>query len=211
MLHTALVRAALAALVLHQGLCWGQTDSGAPPDSSDWLSKQYGYVANNESLRSLLYDFGTTLGVPVIVSTRINAIADDRIPAMSAEEFLAEIHTRFGLVWVYDGTTLYLYDRSEAVRETLDFPFARRDAFKAALDDAGIEGVPLNLLFLPAENSLQISGPPRFVEWGKEVAGGTHRTNAGDARRTDAGRTRRTAAGRAFSTGAEGAARAADP
>ena len=171
MLHTALVRTALVALALHQGLCWAQTDSDAPRDSSDWLSKQYGYVASNESLRSLLYDFGTTLGVPVIVSTKINIIADDRVPAMSAEEFLAEIHTRFGLVWVYDGTTLYLYDRSEAVRETLDFPFAQRDAFKAALDVAGIHGVPLNLLFLPTENSLQISGPPRFVEWAKEVAG----------------------------------------
>ena len=170
MLHTALARTILVALALHQGLCRAQSDGGASPDASDWLSKQYGYVANNESLRSLLYDFGTTLGIPVIVSTKINVIADDRIPVMSAEDFLAEIHKRFGLVWVHDGTTLYLYDRSEAARETVDFPFARRDAFKAALDDAGIEGVPLNLLFLPAENSLQISGPPRFVEWGKEVA-----------------------------------------
>ena len=171
MRHTALVHTVLVALTLHQGLCWAQSDSVvAPSDSSDWLSKQYGYVAKNESLRSLLYDFGTTLGVPVMVSTRINVIADDRIPVMSAEDFLAEIHTRFGLVWVHDGTTLYLYDRSEAARETLDFPFARRDAFRAALDVAGIEGVPLNLLFLPVENSLEISGPPRFVEWGKEVA-----------------------------------------
>ena len=170
MLRTASARTVLVALALHHGLCLAQSDDGASPDASDWLSKQYGYVASNESLRSLLYDFGTTLGIPVIVSTKINVIADDRIPVMSAEDFLAEIHTRFGLVWVHDGTTLYLYDRSEAVRETVDFPFARRDAFKAALDDAGIEGVPLNLLFLPAENSLQISGPPRFVEWGEEVA-----------------------------------------
>ena len=171
MLHTAPARTVLvAALVLHQGPCPAQAGDGASPDASDWLSRQYGYVANNESLRSLLYDFGTTLGVPVIVSTKINVIADDRIPVMSAKDFLAEIHKRFGLVWVHDGTTLYLYDRSEAVRETVDLPFARRDAFKATLDDAGIEGNPLNLLFLPAENRLQISGPPRFVEWGKEVA-----------------------------------------
>ena len=171
MLLTALVRTAVVALAVHQGLCRAQSDSGAPRDSSDWLSKQYGYVASNESLRSLLYDFGTTLGVPVIVSTRVSTSSPTTgFPVMSAEDFLAEIHKRFGLLWVFDGTTLYLYDRAEAVRETLDFPFSQRDAFKSALDDAGIEGVPLNLLFLPAENSLQISGPPRFVEWGKEVA-----------------------------------------
>ena len=170
MLGTTLVRTALLALALHQSPCLAQSERDAPHGPSDWLSKQYGYVANNESLRSLLYDFGTTLGVPVIVSTRINVIADDRIPVMSAEEFLAEIHTRFGLIWTYDGTTLYLYDRSEAVGESLDFPFALRDDFKATLDAAGIRGIPLNLLFLPVGDSLQISGPPRFVEWGREVA-----------------------------------------
>ena len=170
MLGSALVRAALVALVLHQLPCRAQTDVGAPRAPSEWLGERYGYVANQESLRSLLYDFGTTLGVPVIVSTRINVIADDKIPVMSAEEFLAEVHTRFGVVWIFDGTTLYLYDRSEAVEETLDFPFALRDDFKAALDAAGIHGVPLNLLFVPGEDSLQISGPPRFVQWGKEAA-----------------------------------------
>ena len=170
MLRTAFFRAALVALALHQSPGWAQSGSDAMQDSSAWLGKQYGYVANNESLRSLLYDFGTSLGVPVIVSTRINVIADDRIPVMSAEDFLAEIHTRFGVIWMYDGTTLYLYDRSEAVGETLEFPAILRDDFKTALDAADIHGVSLNLLFLPAEDGLQISGPPRFVEWGREVA-----------------------------------------
>ena len=164
------VRAALVALAMHQLPCWAQTDVGAPTGASAWLEEPYGYVANQESLRSLLYDFGTTLGVPVIVSTKISAIADDKIPVTSAEDFLAEVHTRFGVVWIFDGATLYLYDRSEAVEETLDFPFTLRDEFNAALHAAGIHGVPLNLLFLPAEDSLQISGPPRFVEWGKEAA-----------------------------------------
>ena len=170
MLNAVPVRAALVALALHQLPCWAQTDGGAPKGSSAWLGEPYGYVANQESLRSLLYDFGTTLGVPVIVSTKISAIADDKIPVMSGEDFLAEVHTRFGVVWIFDGATLYLYDRSEAVEETLDFPFTLRDDFNAALNAAGIHGVPLNLLFLPAADSLQISGPPRFVEWGKEVA-----------------------------------------
>lgn len=169
--HIALFRATLTIiLVLLQGLCWAQAQGEAPGESPDWLDKPYGYLANNESLRSLLYEFGTALGIPVIVSTRINVVADDEIPLMSAREFLAEVHTRFGLIWVYDGTTLYLYDATEAAQETVEFPFARKDAFKAALDDADVQGVPLNWIFLPADNSMQISGPPRFVEWGKQLA-----------------------------------------
>lgn len=168
--HPASVRVALAVLALLAKPCWAQEPGGAPARPLDWLNEPYGYLANNESLRSLLYEFGTALDVPVIVSTRINAIADDEVPLMSANEFLAEVHTRFGLIWVFDGTTLYLYDGTEAVQETVEFPFARRAQFQSTLDAANIRGVPLNWMFLPGEDRLQISGPPRFVEWGGEMA-----------------------------------------
>ena len=164
------VRALLPACALCAALSWGQSGGEPLPGSPDWLDRQFGYVANNESLRSLLYDFGTTLGVPVIVSARIDDIADDEVPVTSAERFLAEIHTRFGLIWVYDGTTLYLYDDTEAVSETVALPYAMRDTFKATVEAAGIKGVPLNWIFLPAQSAVQLSGPPRFVEWSKEVA-----------------------------------------
>jgi len=151
--------------------CQGQ-DADPADAAGDWWDRQYGYVASNESLRSLLYDFGTSVDIPVIVSARVSVIVDDRIPVMSARQFLAEVHTRFGVIWVYDGTTLYLYDATEAVSDTVDLPFTTgRDAFQETVDAAGIMGAPLNWVFLPAESSLQLSGPPRFVEWGATVAG----------------------------------------
>ena len=168
--RTAPVRTALAVLALLPGLCWAQEPGGASPHQLDWLNEPYGYLANNESLRSLLYDFGTALGVPVMVSARVNVIADGEVPPMPAEAFLAEMHARFGLIWVFDGTTLHLYDGAEAGQETVEFPFARRDLFKSTLEAANIRGTPLNWVFLPGGNRLQISGPPRFVEWGSEVA-----------------------------------------
>ena len=171
MFFRAFGRAILPAAALLGIPCQGQ---GADPADAavDWWDRQYGYVANNESLRSLLYDFGTSVDVPVIVSARVSVIVDDRIPVMSARQFLAEVHTRFGVIWVYDGTTLYLYDATEAVSETVELRFtAGRDAFQEAVDAAEIMGAPLSWVFLPAEGSLQLSGPPRFVEWGAAVAG----------------------------------------
>ena len=160
----------LAVFAFAAGLARPQAEGGRYATGPLWLGKHYGYVANNESLRSLLYDFGASLDIPVIVSSKISTIADDLVPTMTAEEFLAELHARFRLAWVYDGTTLYLYDGAESVRETVGFPFALRDAFTASIEGDGIRGIPLNWVFLPAENQLQLSGPPRFVEWGSEVA-----------------------------------------
>ena len=169
-------RSGPVALALVAGtLCWGSVCAQTPaptPASTDWLGKQFGYVADNESLRALLYEFGTTLGVPVIVSSAVNVVADGEVPVTSAERFLAEIHTRYGLIWVYDGTMLYLYDGTESVSETVPFPSARRSAFQNAVETTGIRGVPLNWIHLPAENALQLSGPPRFVEWAAELAKG---------------------------------------
>ena len=166
-------RAAAAAFAFAWDLVSAETQTGQIEiaGSTDWIDTRYGYVANNESLRALLYDFGTSLDIPVFVSANIDFTVQDSVPVMTAEEFLAELHTRFGLIWIFDGNKLHLYDGTESIRETIGFPFSRREAFKDSITDARLRGVPLNWVFLPAENQLQLSGPPRFVEWGSEIAG----------------------------------------
>ena len=163
--------AATAAFALACGWASAETEARRFGDNPDWMATRYGYVANSESLRALLYDFGTGIDIPVVVSANIDVVVNDNVAVTTAEEFLAELHTRHGLTWIFDGTTLYLYDGAESVRRTVDFPFSRRDAFKTSIEAAEIRGVPLNWVFLPAENQLQLSGPPRFVEWGSDVAG----------------------------------------
>ena len=166
-------RAATAAFAFACGLVSAETETGQIEiaGNPDWIDTRYGYVANNESLRALLYDFGTSLDIPVYVSANIDFTVQDSVPVMTAEEFLAELHTRFGLIWIFDGNKLHLYDGTESIRETIGFPFSHREAFKDSITDARLRGVPLNWVFLPAENQLQLSGPPRFVEWGSEIAG----------------------------------------
>lgn len=167
-LTTQVALALLASSITNTATGASDTNGWNPPE---WLTSKYGYVANNESLRSLLHDFGTGLEIPVVVSSNIDITAHDGVPATTAEEFLAELHSRYGLTWVFDGVTLYIYDGADSIRQTVDFPFARREAFKSSIQDAGIQGISLNWVFLPAENQLQLSGPPRFVEWASGIAG----------------------------------------
>ena len=162
--------AAAAALAFAYAYASAETEVGQTRVNPDWVDTRYGYIANNESLRALLYDFGASLDIPVVVSANIEVTVQDSVPVMTAETFLAELHARFGLIWIFDGNTLFLYDGSESVRETVDFPFSRSGAFKDSIKQARLRGVPLNWVFLPAENQLQLSGPPRFVEWGSSLA-----------------------------------------
>ena len=135
----------------------------------DWVSRQYGYVANNESLRSLLYDFGASVGVPIVVSDSVNLVVDGTVQSRQAGDFLEHLHIEFQIIWVFDGTTLYLYDVEELATETVPFPFSRRDLFQQTLNASQILGQPMEWAFLPPANLLQLSGPPRFVDLVKEL------------------------------------------
>ena len=88
MLDSVPVRAALVALVLHQCPSWAQTDGGVPQGSSAWLGEPYGYVANQESLRSLLYDFRDPRSASPSSSARKSApLPTTRSPSCRARTF----------------------------------------------------------------------------------------------------------------------------
>ena len=134
-----------------------------------WISEQYGYIANNESLRSLLFGFGVTVDVPVIVSDEINLVVDGSVPIRPAGDFLDYLNAEFQVIWMYDGTTLFFYDIQELATESVPLPAFQRRAFEDTLKAIGILGRPLQWTFLPAANLLQVSGPPRYIELIKEI------------------------------------------
>ena len=172
----ALLLAAFAAVAPAQE----QADP-TPPDSlapssnaagqPEWISERYGYIANNESLRSLLFGFGVAVDVPVVVSDEINLVVDGSVPIRPAGEFLNYLNAEFQVIWVFDGTTLFFYDVQELVTESIPLPFSQRASFEATLETIGVFGRPLQWTFLPAANLLQISGPPRYVDLVKEISG----------------------------------------
>lgn len=136
----------------------------------NWLDREYGYFAQNESLRSLLYDFAASISIPAIISSRIDASISGNFPLMRAQEFLANISKAYQLAWVFDGTTLYAYDLSEIKSETIELSFAKSQKFQEYFKELNIEGTPLDWKFIPTQNIIQVSGPPRFVKLVRDIA-----------------------------------------
>ncbi len=129
-----------------------------------WEGKKYGHFAHEEPLRELLYDFSASVSVPTIVSPNIKVNVSGNFPAVSANKFLVQIANTYDLSWVYDGATLYIYDISEIERKTLDLPYNLAEKFRSRLKSLGLKGEPLSWNLLLAQNTIQVSGPPRFVE-----------------------------------------------
>ena len=146
-----------------------------------WESKQYGHFAQEESLRELLNDFASSVSVPMIVSPGVDAVVSGSFPLVSASQFLTRIAETYELAWVYDGTTFYIYDIGEIERKTLDLPYTLAEEFSRQLQRLEIRGVPLSWAVLPAQNAVQVSGPPRFIELVSETVDWAIKGRAGEA------------------------------
>ena len=141
--------------------------AGAAPA---WLDKEYGYFAREQPLRGLLYDFAASVSVPAIISPKITATISGNFPAVRAKDFLADTTKTYNLSWVYDGTTLYVYDAAEIEQKAVNLPYSLAGKFQAYMKQADIQGTPLDWKLIPTQSILQVSGPPRFVALMGEVA-----------------------------------------
>ena len=75
----------------------------------DWPSLPYDYVAQGESLRDVLANFGANYDASVIVSDKVNDQVSGRFDLESPQAFLQLMASLYNLGWYYDGTVLYVF------------------------------------------------------------------------------------------------------
>ena len=73
-----------------------------------WPSKTFVYRAENKRLVEVIQDFASSQGVPVIVDVALEGtvnVSFNRSPA----EFLTTLSKSYGVIWYFDGVTLFAY------------------------------------------------------------------------------------------------------
>lgn len=148
------------------------------PAVQAWLDEEYGHIAHDEQLAGILHDFAGSVSVPAIISPNIRASVSGNFPVSKAVDFLSDLAKTYDLSWVYDGTTLYVYDGAEVEEKTLDLPYRLATKFQAQVEALAVKGVPLTWKIIPSQNIVTTSGPPRFVELIGEIVGRTTREDA---------------------------------
>ena len=137
--------------------------------SREWLQRTYGYFARNESLRSLLFDFAGSIGIPTVISPAVNGVVIGSQREATVLEFLTRISDEFDLVWMFDGATLYIYDTNEVAQSELELPVGLQTTFRRYMEELELVGTGLRWTMLPTQNLIQIVGPPRFIELAEGV------------------------------------------
>nr|AAS91828.1 AscC [Aeromonas hydrophila] len=136
----------------------------------DWVPMPYSYVAEGESLRDVLVNFGANYEVSVVVSDKVNDQVNGQFEHDEPLAFLQQLASLYNLVWYYDGNVLYVFKNSEVESRLINLEQTGAAELKQALQRAGI-WEPRFGWRPDADNRLvYVSGPPRYLELIEQTA-----------------------------------------
>ncbi|MFC5606785.1 hypothetical protein [Variovorax soli] len=73
-----------------------------------FTNKPFVYRADDKKLSDVLQDFASSQGVPAVVDAGVTGSVNASINSQP-EEFLKAMSRTYGVIWYFDGTTLFVY------------------------------------------------------------------------------------------------------
>ncbi len=127
-----------------------------------WLGERFDVTIRDQSLRDVLAQFGTMVGVPTIISDRIDGTVSAKFSDVTGEEILDAFAKRYALDWRFDGRRLEVSSNSEQVSRVFDMGGVSSSELIKALEalDSYDSRYPLSVL--DGQLALLV-GPPRYV------------------------------------------------
>jgi type III secretion protein C len=160
------VLAAARALMVAGCLAAGASAIGAataPASAAPFGDKRFVYRADDKKLAEVLQDFGASQNVPVVIDAgvtgTVNANFNER-----PRDFLATITRTYGVIWYFDGTTLFIYPSQAMQSKLFRMRGYDRAQVRNMLKALGLGDPRFPLRFDDASQTLLAYGPPRHIE-----------------------------------------------
>ncbi|MFQ2158668.1 type III secretion system outer membrane ring subunit SctC [Aeromonas hydrophila] len=136
----------------------------------DWLPMPYSYVAEGESLRDVLVNFGANYEVSVVVSDKVNDQVNGQFEHDEPQAFLQQLASLYNLVWYYDGNVLYVFKNSEVQSRLIKLAQTGAAELQQALQRSGIWEARFGWRPDTDNRLVYVSGPPRYLELVEQTA-----------------------------------------
>jgi type III secretion protein C len=136
----------------------------------DWPPVPYSYVAQGESLRDVLINFGANYQGSVIVSDKVNDQVSASFDLKEPQAFLKLVSALYGLDWYYDGAVLYVFKSTEMQSRMVRLGEIREPELKLALQSAGVWESRFGWKPDASGQLVYISGPPRYLDLVEQTA-----------------------------------------
>ncbi len=135
-----------------------------------WPSAPYAYVVVDQDLRTVLLQFGSNIGVRVVLSDGVQGRVHGRLPTLPPRDFLEHLARSYGLDWFFDGAVLSVSAGDETETRFVTLPGIDVTVLQAALRSTGLYDPRFALRPGPAAGTAMVSGPPRYLKLVEQTA-----------------------------------------
>lgn len=160
--------ASLRSLVA--GLLGLMACSLAQGEPLDWPKEPFHYVAQGESLRDVLINFGANYQSSVVVSDKVNDQVGSTFDLQDPESFLKLVSALYNLTWYYDGAVLYVFKATEIQTRLVRLNQVREPQLRATLQDGGGWEPRFTWKAGAGGQLVYVSGPPRYLDMVEQTA-----------------------------------------
>lgn len=128
-----------------------------------WSDKKFVYRADGKRLSEVLQDFAAAQSVPVVIDAGVEGAVNAEFNT-KPEDFLAALGKSYGLIWYFDGVTLFVYPSRMMTSRVFRMRGYDREQVKQMLNSLGLGDSRFPLRFNENEQTLLAYGPPRHIE-----------------------------------------------
>jgi type III secretion protein C len=137
----------------------------APADAADvpFQTRKFVYRAEGKKLAEVLQDFAASQSFPLVVDAGVDGTINADFNT-TPNEFLAAVSKSYGLIWYFDGTTLFIYPSRAMASRVFRMRGYDRNQVKDMLSSLGLGDSRFPLRFDDVQQTLLAYGPPRHIE-----------------------------------------------
>ena len=154
MLHGLLAAALVSAAVAPAGAHAARNVLG---------TKRFVYRADGKKLADVLQDFAASQSLPLVVDAGVDGVVNANFNTRP-EEFLDAMTRTYGVIWYFDGTTLFVYPSRAMQSKVFRMRGYDRERVRQMLAALHLGDARFPLRFDDANQTLLAYGPPRHIE-----------------------------------------------
>jgi type II secretory pathway component GspD/PulD (secretin) len=128
-----------------------------------WSQQAYSHFSDQEPLVDLLQTLASTQKVPVVLSPQIKDVVSLHYKQQLPELIFNNLVKTYGLIWFFDGETLYVYKENEAQRGSVSLEKMTPQAFTTAMKRLNVLDSQYHWEVSEVDNMIYFTGPERFV------------------------------------------------
>jgi len=128
-----------------------------------WNEKPYSHYSDQEPLAEMLKTLAANQGTPISLSDQVDDVVSMHYKNRTSVEIFKELIQTYGLIWYYDGESVFVYKEDEAKRGSVSMENMSPQEFSDALKRLEVLDDQFHWEISEVDNVIYFTGPERFV------------------------------------------------